>query len=99
MAYYPVFIDTTDRNVLVIGGGHVGLEKTQSLLRAEVPGITVISPDLLPELETLCEEGRIRHIARSYRDGDMTGFDWVMIATMPGAEIVWPSPMKSERSR
>lgn len=84
MAYYPVFIDTTNRNVLVIGGGHVGLEKTQGLLRAEVPAITVVSPKLLPELETLHEEGRIQHIARPYQDGDMTGFDWIMIATDDG---------------
>ena len=85
MAYYPVFIDTTNRNVLVIGGGNVGLEKTLSLLRAEVPAITVISPDLLPELEALRDGGRIQHIARPYQDGDMTGFDWVMIATDDGA--------------
>lgn len=85
MAYYPVFIDTTNRNVLVIGGGNVGLEKTQGLLRAEVPAITLISPELLPELEALRDEGRIQHIARPYQDGDMTGFDWVMIATDDGA--------------
>ena len=81
MAYYPVFIDTTDKTVLVIGGGNVGLEKTQGLVRAEVPRITVVSPQLLPELEALRDEGRLSYIARAYEDGDMIGFDWVMIAT------------------
>ena len=81
MAYYPIFIDTTGKRVLVIGGGSVGLEKTQGLVRAEVPAITIISPDLLPKLAALRDDGRIQHLARPYRDGDMTGFDWVMIAT------------------
>jgi len=81
MAYYPVFIDTAGRSVLVIGGGKVGLEKTQGLVRAEVPSITVISPELEPELARLACDGRIRHVARAYADGDMAGYDWVMIAT------------------
>jgi len=85
MAYYPVFLDTTDKTVLVIGGGNVGLEKTTGLINAEVPRITVISPDLLPELERWRDEGRIQHLDRRYEDGDMAGYDWIMIATDDGA--------------
>ncbi|HJN91968.1 MAG TPA: bifunctional precorrin-2 dehydrogenase/sirohydrochlorin ferrochelatase [Dehalococcoidia bacterium] len=85
MAYFPVFIDTSDKRVLVIGGGHVGLEKTTGLINADTPQITVISPDLLPELEQWRREGRIQHLARPYQDGDMVGYDWVMVATDDGA--------------
>jgi precorrin-2 dehydrogenase/sirohydrochlorin ferrochelatase len=85
MAYYPVFLDTTNKKVLVIGGGNVGLEKTTGLVNADVPQITVISPDLRPELEQWRDEGRLQHLAREYQDGDMVGYDWIMIATDDGA--------------
>ena len=84
MAYYPVFIDTVGKKVLVIGGGRVGLEKTTGLINAELASITVISPKLEPALEEWRRLGRIEHQARAYREGDMAGFDWVMIATDDG---------------
>lgn len=81
MAYYPVFLDTSDKKVLVVGGGKVGLEKTRGLIRAEVPEIAVVSPDLHPDFAAWRRDGRIQHLARAYRDGDMVGYDWVMVAT------------------
>ena len=42
MSYYPIFLDLRSREVLVVGGGKVGLRKVQGLLEAEakvtVPG-------------------------------------------------------------
>ena len=84
MAYYPVFIDTVGKKVLVVGGGKVGLEKTTGLIQRRLASITVISPKLEPALEEWRRLGRIEHQARAYREGDMAGFDWVMIATDDG---------------
>jgi precorrin-2 dehydrogenase/sirohydrochlorin ferrochelatase len=80
MAYYPIFLEMKGRPVIVIGGGEVGLEKVRGLLAAEA-AVTVVSPDLHPELEALKEAGAIRHVAREWREGDIDGFDLVMIAT------------------
>lgn len=80
MAYYPIFLEMKGRPVIVIGGGEVGLEKVRGLLAAEAR-VTVVSPQLHPELEALKAAGAIEHIARDWREGDIDGFELVMIAT------------------
>ncbi len=80
MAYYPVFLDLTDRACLVVGGGRVGLEKVRGLLRADAR-ITVISPDLDQAVQALVDDGRIGYVARDYVNGDMVGYEIVIVAT------------------
>jgi siroheme synthase-like protein len=75
----------TDRRVLVVGGGHVAEEKVTGLLRAGMAGrLTLVSPALLASLKKLLDEGEIAWTEREYRDGDMEGFDFVMVATDDG---------------
>jgi|SRR5581483_1894264 len=84
MALYPIFIEAKGRRVLVIGGGNVGAEKVRGLLAAEAD-ITVVSPELIPELREHADAGRIRHIARAYDERDLDGgYEWVMVATDDG---------------
>ena len=80
MAYYPVFLDLTDRACLVVGGGRVGLEKVRGLLRADAR-VTVISPALDDAVQAFRDEGKIEHVARDYVDGDMVGYDIIIVAT------------------
>ena len=77
--YYPVFLDLSDRPVLVIGGGRLALEKVTGLLAAE-SRITVVAPALNEELALLRDCGRIEHLARAYESGDMCGRAIVMAA-------------------
>ena len=85
MALYPIFIEAKGRRVIVIGGGHVGAEKVRGLLAAEAD-ITLVSPALIDELREHVEAGRIRHVAREYRESDLDdGYEWVMVATDDGA--------------
>jgi siroheme synthase-like protein len=86
MALYPIFLETKDRPVLVIGGGHVGAEKVRGLLNGEAD-ITVVSPELIDELQQHKDAGRIKHVAREYRESDLDATPWafVMVATDDGA--------------
>jgi len=77
--YYPVFFDLNGRSVLVIGGGRLALEKVNGLLAAGA-GVTVTAPTLVEELAALRDAGRIEHLARLYRSGDMRGRALVMAA-------------------
>jgi siroheme synthase-like protein len=86
MALYPIFLETKGRPVLVIGGGHVGAEKVRGLLNGEAD-ITLVSPQLIDELQEHKDAGRIKHIAREYRESDLDATPWafVMVATDDGA--------------
>jgi siroheme synthase-like protein len=85
MALYPIFIETKGRRVIVIGGGHVGAEKVRGLLAGEAD-LTVVSPDLIAELQEHKDAGRIRHIERAYRESDLDdGYEFIMVATDDGA--------------
>lgn len=85
MALYPIFLETKGRPVLVIGGGNVGAEKVRGLLNGEA-AITLVSPELIAELQEHKDAGRIKHIEREYRESDLDGgWDFVMVATDDGA--------------
>jgi siroheme synthase-like protein len=85
LAYYPIFVDLTEKRVLVVGGGHVAEEKVAGLLRAGAAGrVTLIAPKLRPSLQALLAQGKIDLVQREYRDGDMADFDFVMVATDDG---------------
>ncbi len=84
MVYYPIFLDLTDRPCLVIGGGEIGRRKVEGLLAAGA-SVTVISPELDPELRRQRDQGRITHVEREYREGDLDGFELCMVATDDGA--------------
>ncbi len=85
MALYPIFIETKGRRVIVIGGGNVGAEKVRGLLAGEAD-LTVVSPQLIPELQEHKDAGRIRHIERAYQESDLDdGYEFIMVATDDGA--------------
>jgi precorrin-2 dehydrogenase / sirohydrochlorin ferrochelatase len=79
-AYYPVFLDLTDRPVVVIGGGPVAEGKVEGLLAAGAT-VTVVSPTLTPRLAAGVAAGRIEHLARAYEPGDLAGRRLALVAT------------------
>jgi siroheme synthase-like protein len=80
MGYYPIFLDMAGRPCVIIGGGSVAEHKVKGLLEAGAH-MTVISPSLTSELASLVAQGRIRHIARPYRTGDLDGYALALVAT------------------
>lgn len=55
MAYFPMFIDLTEANCLVIGGGEVALRKVQVLLDFGAK-VSVIAKEISMEIAALSEE-------------------------------------------
>ena len=68
--YYPIFLNLVDKPVIVIGGGNVACEKVAGLRKAGAC-ITVVSPELAPELRELRDAGELRHIARAWQPSDL----------------------------
>jgi precorrin-2 dehydrogenase / sirohydrochlorin ferrochelatase len=71
-AYYPVFLDLRDRSCLVVGGGPVAEGKVEGLLAAGAR-VTIVSPAVTARLAAWARAGRVRHLAREYRAGDLDG--------------------------
>ncbi len=80
MNYYPVFLNLLGRKAVVVGGGKVAQRKVRALIPSGAD-ITLISPSLTKELRKNLSTGRIRHIPRQYRKGDLKGAFLVVAAT------------------
>ena len=63
--FYIACLKLKGRRCVVVGGGAMGLEKTEGLLACG-GDVTVISPDAGPELEALASEGSITREPRAY---------------------------------
>lgn len=69
MKYYPVFWDIRGKSCVVVGGGEVAARKAKRLLDCGAK-VSVISPQLTPELAELKKQKIICHIAAEY-SGDL----------------------------
>lgn len=69
--YYPLFLDITGKECLIIGGGAVAERKAAMLLKFNA-SVRVISPKATKKLIHLADTGRISLILRRYRPGDHT---------------------------
>jgi precorrin-2 dehydrogenase/sirohydrochlorin ferrochelatase len=78
--YYPAFLNLKGKKCVVIGGGKVAERKIVLLVRS-CASIRVISPDLTPPLAKLKSAGKIRHIARKYKKGDLKSAFLAIAAT------------------
>lgn len=70
MTYYPINLDITDRECVVVGGGSVALRKIRSLLGSEAR-VTVISPWVVAEIEELAINDKLACHRRGYQRGDL----------------------------
>jgi precorrin-2 dehydrogenase/sirohydrochlorin ferrochelatase len=78
--FYIACLKLKGRRCLVVGGGDVGLEKVEGLLACD-GDVTVVAPELHPELRRLTDEGSIRWEARPYESTDLNGAFLVIAAT------------------
>jgi precorrin-2 dehydrogenase/sirohydrochlorin ferrochelatase len=79
MGFYPLFLEMNQRRCAVVGGGAVAARKVEGLLAADAE-VTVISPAVSEGLRELFTAGAVRHVAREYRSGDLSGYDLVFVA-------------------
>ena len=74
--YYMACLDLEGRDVLVVGGGSVALEKVGGLLAAGAE-VTVVAPAIRPELRAL----PVTLVERTFRPADLDGRHLVVAAT------------------
>jgi precorrin-2 dehydrogenase/sirohydrochlorin ferrochelatase len=79
--FYIACLKLTGRRCVVVGGGEIGLEKTEGLLACDA-AVTLISPDATDALRALAAEGSIAWERREYGGpGDLEGVFMVIACT------------------
>lgn len=77
---YPISLDLTGKDCLVVGGGKVAERKVLSLLECGAR-VKVVSPEISPGLKALVENGKITYRHGHYRASDLEGVFLVIGST------------------
>jgi len=80
MFIYPVHLNLQGKSVLVIGGGNVATRKVLGLLEAGAR-ITLVSPEITPEIKKAVTKQAVVWVNRKYSDIDLGGAMLVFAAT------------------
>ena len=80
MQYFPIFVDTTELNCLVVGAGEVAARKVELLLKTSAT-IIVVAPWACDTVNRLANEGKITLHTRGYEAGDLVAKQLVFVAT------------------
>ncbi|MGL6429600.1 MULTISPECIES: siroheme synthase CysG [Aeromonas] len=85
MDYLPIFCRLDNKPVLLVGGGEVAERKARLLLDAGAQ-LTVVAPDLDPELAELAANGSIEWLAGEFAPQQLTG-KWLVVAATDRREV------------
>ncbi|HDZ8829375.1 TPA: uroporphyrinogen-III C-methyltransferase [Aeromonas dhakensis] len=85
MDYLPIFCRLDNKPVLLVGGGEVAQRKTRLLLDAGAQ-LTVVAPELDPELAELAANGSIEWLAGEFAPQQLTG-KWLVVAATDRREV------------
>lgn len=80
---YPIFLKLHELNLLIIGGGPVGLEKATFILKnSPDANITLLGEIIHPEIYLLAQEfPKLKIRNKSYELSDLDGFNLLILAT------------------
>src|SRR5258707_5487008 len=96
MNYFPRFFDLTGQKVLLVGGGDVALGKI-SLLERTGASITVVAPEIAPELMARAAAGTLKLAMREFAPSDLDGVRLVIVATSRRAVNRWIANLSDSR--
>lgn len=80
---FPIFLKLHQLKTLIVGGGYVGLEKLQALLKNDpLANVTIVSIEFLPELVELTKTmDNITLVERAFEASDLEEIDIAILAT------------------
>ncbi|XOV80674.1 MAG: siroheme synthase CysG [Aestuariibacter sp.] len=80
MRYFPLFLDTQDKTVLVVGAGEVASRKTELLLKTAAR-IQVVAPEVSSTIQRYADNQQLSLYVREFQETDLDGCAWVFVAT------------------
>jgi uroporphyrin-III C-methyltransferase/precorrin-2 dehydrogenase/sirohydrochlorin ferrochelatase len=96
VTYFPVFFDLAKQQVLIVGAGEVALRKV-ALLERSGAAITVVAPQIHPELLARAAAGAISLKVREFVPQDLDGMRLVIVATSRRAINRWIAKLSDSR--
>jgi len=97
MRTHPVFLRLAGRRCVVIGGDETAAAKARACVEAG-GDVTVIAPELVPDLARAVATGEADHLARAYQPGDLAGA-FLAYASTRDAGLVARLRADAERER
>lgn len=78
--YFPIFIDLSDKNIVVIGGGTIAGRRAATLCEF-AEHVCVIAPEISDQVEKLVSDGKVLWIKDCYQSSYVENADLVVAAT------------------
>ncbi len=79
---YPVFLKVAELEVLIVGGGNVGLEKLTFLLKSSPSArVTIVSKAFMPEVISLAKRHSVSIVEDAYNSSYLKGKQIVIATT------------------
>ncbi|MDO4323654.1 MAG: bifunctional precorrin-2 dehydrogenase/sirohydrochlorin ferrochelatase [Lachnospiraceae bacterium] len=78
--FFPLFVDLSGKEILVVGAGTIASRRIRTLCDFSKK-ITVIAPEVTPEVRELAELRRVKLQRRRFEMTDLEGKDMVLAAT------------------
>ena len=90
MAYFPLFIDLSEKNILIVGGGTIAGRRARTILPF-AGRVTVVSGSFSEEIKTLAEgndpdAAKLFLIRRHFEENDLENADLVLACTDDGEQ-------------
>lgn len=80
MSFFPAYFNLNNKKILLVGAGYIALEKLEKLVDFTT-NITVISQEISDDFLSFADRYSIHIIKKAYQQGDINGFDIVIVAT------------------
>jgi precorrin-2 dehydrogenase / sirohydrochlorin ferrochelatase len=79
---FPVFLKLEHMNLLIVGGGYVGLEKLEAVLKnSPLTHITLVAPEISDEIQELAKKHQIDLVFESYSFKHLENQNLVIVGT------------------
>ena len=80
MAYFPMFVDLTDKKVVIAGAGTIAKRRIRSMIEF-TDHLYVIAPEVNKELKEMEEAGKLTILRKTYEREDLYDASLVIAAT------------------
>ena len=78
--YFPMFVDLSDKKIVVVGGGNIATRRVKTLLQF-TRNVTAVAPGMTPDLLELGKAGMVTVFQRPVKRSDLTMAYMVIAAT------------------